>query len=60
MWKTWLIAYGELLMYQDAGAYIIHDAGPLLKLCENAKYRVLVFYLTFLFEKYLLGLTNKG
>jgi hypothetical protein len=51
---------GELLMYQDAGAYIIHDAGPLLKLCENAKYGVLVFYLTFLFEKYLLGLTNKG
>ena len=68
LWKPYIILKtlvedmvdGELLMYQDAGAYIIHDAGPLLKLCENAKYGVLVFYLTFLFEKYLLGLTNKG
>ena len=33
----------DLLMYQDADSYLIEDAGPLLKLCQNLEARVLVF-----------------
>ena len=60
LWKPYIILKtlvenmvdGEVLMYQDAGAYIIHDAGPLIKLCEHAKYGILLFYLTLLEQQY--------
>ena len=60
LWKPYIIlktllesmADGDILMYQDAGAYLIGDSGPLLKLCEHSKYGILLFYLTFLEKHY--------
>ncbi len=60
LWKPYIIlktlvenmADGEILMYQDAGAYLIQDAGPLLKLCEHSKYGILLFYVTLLEQHY--------
>jgi hypothetical protein len=60
LWKPYIIlktlvqnmAAGEILMYQDSGAYLIQDTGPLLKLCEHTKYGILLFYITFLEQHY--------
>ena len=38
----------DILMYEDAGSYLIQDSGPLLKLCQHSKYGILLFYLTML------------
>jgi hypothetical protein len=35
----------DIVMYQDAGAYIIRSTGPLLKLCEQSKEGIIVFSL---------------
>ena len=60
LWKPYILLKtlventedGDLLMYQDAGAHIIRDAGPLLKLCQDSKYGILMFYLTLLEHHY--------
>ena len=60
LWKPYVIlktllenmADGDILMYQDAGAYLIEDAGPLLKLCQHTQYGILLFYLTLLEKHY--------
>ena len=41
----------DLLMYQDADSYLIQDAGPLLKLCQDLEAGVLVFHSRYI-EKY--------
>lgn len=51
LWKPYIIlktlvdnmANGDLMMYQDAGAYLIGDAGPLLKMCKDVERGILVF-----------------
>ena len=60
LWKPYVILKtlvenmndSDIVMYQDAGAYMIQDAGPLLKLCEDSQYGILIFYLTFLEQHY--------
>lgn len=59
LWKPYIILKtlvenmvdGDILMYQDAGAYLVKDAGPLLKLCQEVKNGIVVFYTRFS-EKY--------
>ena len=56
LWKPYIIlktfiesmSDNDLLMYQDAGAHLIGDAGPLLKLCQNLEPGILVFHTDFL------------
>ncbi|CAB3989505.1 Hypothetical predicted protein [Paramuricea clavata] len=51
LWKSYIILKtlltklndGDLLVYHDAGAYLINDIGPLFKLCMDAKPNVLTF-----------------
>ena len=33
----------DLVMYQDAGSYLIRSAAPLLKLCQESKHGIIVF-----------------
>ena len=35
----------DIVMYQDAGAYLLRSAGPLLKLCEQSENGIVVFSL---------------
>ena len=35
----------DIVMYQDAGAYLLRSAGPLLKLCEQCENGIVVFSL---------------
>ena len=59
LWKPYIIlktliermSDNDLLMYQDADSYLIQDAGPLLKLCQDLKAGVLVFHSRYI-EKY--------
>lgn len=60
IWKPYIIlktlvenmANGDLLMYQDAGAYFIQNAGPLLKLCQDMEKGILVFHTRFLEKQF--------
>ena len=60
IWKPYVIlktlvenmANGDLLMYQDAGAYFIRNAGPLLKLCQDMEKGILVFHTRFLEKQF--------
>lgn len=53
LWKPYILlktllenmAEGDMVMYQDAGAYIIKSVTPLLKLCQESKHGVIVFSL---------------
>ena len=53
LWKSYILLKnliehmneGDIVMYQDAGAYFIRSAGPLLKLCEHSKDGIIVFSL---------------
>mgnify|MGYP002804121415 FL=1 len=53
LWKPYILLKtlienmntGDIVMYQDAGAYIIRSTGPLLKLCEESKDGIIVFSL---------------
>lgn len=59
LWKPYLILktliedldFGDVVMYEDAGSYLIKDAGPLLKLASDSLQGIVVFTLQFL-EKY--------
>lgn len=42
----------DIVMYQDAGAYMIRNAGPLLKLCEHSKQGIVVFTLNKIESEY--------
>ena len=56
LWKPYIIlktliesmSDNDLLMYQDAGAHIIRDAGPLLKLSQDLEPGIIVFHTRFL------------
>ena len=56
LWKPYIIlktliesmSDNDLLMYQDAGAHIIRDVGPLLKLVQELDPGILVFHTQFL------------
>lgn len=59
LWKPYIILKtlnkmnnGDILMYQDSGAYLIQDAGPLLKLALDSKHGILLFYVTLLEQHY--------
>ena len=53
LWKPYILLQtlienmneGDLVMYQDAGAYFIRSAAPLLKLCEQSNDGIMVFTL---------------
>ena len=59
LWKPYIIlrtlvekmSFGDVLMYEDAGSYLVQDAGPLLKLAMESPQGIVVFQLQ-LFEKY--------
>ena len=59
LWKPYIIlrtlvekmSFGDVLMYEDAGSYLIKDAGPLLKLASELPQGIVVFQLQLL-EKY--------
>ena len=59
LWKPYIIlktliermSDNDLLMYQNADSYLVNDAGPLLKLCQDLEAGVLVFQSRYL-EKY--------
>ena len=56
LWKPYIIlktfiesmSDNDLLMYQDAGAHLIRDAGPLLKLSQDLEPGIVVFHTRFL------------
>ena len=60
LWKPYIIlktliermSDNDLLMYQDADSYLVDDAGPLLKLCQDLEAGVLVFHSRYLEKKY--------
>lgn len=60
LWKAYIILEalvyklndGDLLIYHDAGMYLIDDVGPLLKLCEDVKPSILTFSLGYPERKY--------
>ena len=60
LWKPYILLKtlienmneGDIVMYQDAGAYIIKSAGPLLKLCEQSKDGIIVFTITKIEHEY--------
>lgn len=60
LWKPYILLKtllenmneGDILMYQDAGAYFIRSAGPLLKLCEQSKDGIIVFSLQHIEHEY--------
>ena len=74
LWKPYIIlktliermSDNDLLMYQDADSYLVNDAGPLLKLCQDLQAGVLVFQSHYI-EKYyskrdafiLMGMDDK-
>ena len=53
LWKPYILlktlmedmVEGDLVMYQDAGAYLIKSAAPLLKLCQESEHGIVVFTL---------------
>lgn len=52
LWKPYIIlktfienmSDNDIVMYQDAGAYLIKNAGPLLKLAQESKSGIIVFH----------------
>ena len=60
LWKPYIILKslvenmneGDLLLYQDAGAYLVRSAGPLLKLCEQDKEGIIIFRLSKIEQEY--------
>ena len=60
LWKPYIILKsliehmneGDIVMYQDAGAYIIRSPAPLFKLCEKSKHGAVIFSLNKIEHEY--------
>lgn len=63
LWKPYLLlktlleemSFGDVVMYEDAGSYLIKDAGPLLKLANESHQGIVVFTLQLLEKYYTKG-----